>query len=153
MIWKATWIWTLYFNYIEFEEILALFPKRYIFKTCTFNLECQQAFSGANIRVFVTYNNNTLVPFYPSYPPIWWYKDTRHHPIWSFPGGSDDKESTCNAGDLSSLPGMGRSPGEGNGYLLQYSCLQNSTDRKTSMVDYQSIESKRVILYALLSII
>ena len=42
-----------------------------------------------------------------------------------FPGGSDGKESTCNAGDLSSIPGLGRSPGEGHGNPLQYSCLEN----------------------------
>ena len=47
-----------------------------------------------------------------------------------FPGGSDGKESTCNAGDPGSVPGLGRSPGEGNGYLLQYSCLENSINRK-----------------------
>ena len=46
-----------------------------------------------------------------------------------FPGGSYGKESACNAGDLASAPGLGRSPGEGNGYPLQYSCLENSTDR------------------------
>ena len=46
-----------------------------------------------------------------------------------FPGGSDGKESACNAGDLGLIPGLGRSPGEGNGYPLQYSCLENSTDR------------------------
>ena len=42
-----------------------------------------------------------------------------------FPGGSDGKESTCNAGDLGSIPGSGRSPGEGHGNPLQYSCLEN----------------------------
>ena len=45
------------------------------------------------------------------------------------PGGSDGKESACNAGDLSSVPGMGRSSGEGNGNPQQYSCLENSMDR------------------------
>ena len=45
-----------------------------------------------------------------------------------FPGGSDSKESACNAGDLSLIPGSGRSPGEGNGYPRQYSCLENPTD-------------------------
>ena len=44
--------------------------------------------------------------------------------------GSDGKESTCNAGDLDSIPGLGRSPGEGTGYSLQYSCLQNPTSRE-----------------------
>ena len=46
-----------------------------------------------------------------------------------FPGGSDSEESACNAGDMGSFPGLGRSPGEGYGYLLQYSCLENPTDR------------------------
>ena len=46
-----------------------------------------------------------------------------------FPGGSDGEESACNAGDLGSIPGSGRSPGEGNGYPLQYSCLKNSVNR------------------------
>ena len=44
-------------------------------------------------------------------------------------GGSDGKESTCNAGDGGSFPGSGRSPGEGNGSLLEYSCLENSMER------------------------
>ena len=46
-----------------------------------------------------------------------------------FPGGSDGKESSCNVGDPSSIPGLGRSPEEGNGNLLQYPCLENSMDR------------------------
>ena len=51
-----------------------------------------------------------------------------------FPGGSVVKESACNAGDtgdVSSIPGSGRSPGRGNGNLLQYSCLENSMDKGT----------------------
>ena len=46
-----------------------------------------------------------------------------------FPDGSDGKDSACNVGDLGSVPGLGRSPGEGNGYPLQYSCLENPMDR------------------------
>ena len=46
-----------------------------------------------------------------------------------FPGSSDMKESACNAGDLGLIPGWGRSPGKGNGYPLQCSCLENSVDR------------------------
>ena len=46
-----------------------------------------------------------------------------------FPGGSNSKASACNEGDLGSIPGLGRSPGEGNGDPLQYSCLDNSKDR------------------------
>jgi len=46
-----------------------------------------------------------------------------------FPGGSDGKASAYNAGDLSLIPGLGRSSGEGNGNPLQYFCLENSMDR------------------------
>ena len=51
-------------------------------------------------------------------------------PLRNFPGGSAGKESACNAGDLSSIPGWGRSPGEGNGNPLQYACLENPKDRE-----------------------
>ena len=46
-----------------------------------------------------------------------------------FPGGSDGKESACNAGDMGLIPGLGRSPGEGHGNPLPYSCLVNPMDR------------------------
>ena len=46
-----------------------------------------------------------------------------------FPSGSDGKESACNAEDLGLITRWGRSPGEGNSYPLQYSCLENSMDR------------------------
>ena len=46
-----------------------------------------------------------------------------------FPGGSDGKASAYNVGDLGSTPGLGRSPGEGNGNALQYFCLENPMDR------------------------
>ena len=46
-----------------------------------------------------------------------------------FPGGSDGKESACNAGNWGSIPGLGRLLGEGNGNPLQFSCLQNPMDR------------------------
>ena len=49
--------------------------------------------------------------------------------IWGFPGGSDGKESACNAGDPGLIPGSGRSPGEGNDSPLQYSCLEKFMDR------------------------
>ena len=51
---------------------------------------------------------------------------TSHH---IFPGGWNGKESSCNAGNVGSIPGLGRSFGKGNGYPLQYSCLENLTDR------------------------
>ena len=52
-------------------------------------------------------------------------------PVWESrdPGDSAGKESACNAGDLGLIPGLGRSPGEGNGYPLQYSGQENSMDR------------------------
>ena len=46
-----------------------------------------------------------------------------------FPGGSDGDEAACDAGDPGSVPGSGRHPGEGDGYPLQDSCLENSMDR------------------------
>ena len=49
--------------------------------------------------------------------------------LWDLLGGSDGKESACNVGHLGSIPGSGRSPGEGSGYPLQHSCLENSMDR------------------------
>ena len=66
---------------------------------------------------------------------IYWLKNLKSSgglvsgPAVDFPGGSVGKESACSVGDLGSSPGLGRSSGEGNGNLLQYSCLENSTDR------------------------
>ena len=51
--------------------------------------------------------------------------------FYDFPGGSDGKASAYNTGDLGLIPGLGRSPGEGNGNPLQYSCLENPTDGGT----------------------
>ena len=48
---------------------------------------------------------------------------------WAYPGSSDGKESAFNVGDLGLISGLGRSPGEGNSYTLQYCCLENSKDR------------------------
>ena len=58
---------------------------------------------------------------------IWWrWYDVTFR---DFSGGSEVKASACNAGDLGSIPGLGRTPGEGNGNPLQYSCLENPMDR------------------------
>ena len=51
------------------------------------------------------------------------------HTHKGFPGGSDSKTSACNVGDLGLIPGLARSPGEGNGNPFQYSCLENPMDR------------------------
>ena len=60
----------------------------------------------------------------------------------NFPGGSDGKVSAYNAGDPGSIPGSGRSPGEGNGNPLQYSCLENPIDEEPDRL--QSMGSRRV---------
>ena len=61
---------------------------------------------------------------------------------WGFSGNSDDNETACNTGDLGSIPGSGRSPGEGNGNPLQYSCLKNSKTEEPGRLG--SMGSQRV---------
>ena len=61
----------------------------------------------------------------------------------SFPSGSDGKESACNAGGLSSIPGLGRSPGGGHGNPFQYSCLEDPMDRGTWLATVYRV-TKRV---------
>ena len=63
-----------------------------------------------------------------------------------FPGGSDSKESACNAEDLGSIPGSGRSPGEGHGNPLQYSCLGNPMDRGAWWAVIQGVAKSQVRL-------
>ena len=53
---------------------------------------------------------------------------TKQNVLGNFPGGSNGKASACNTGDPGLIPGLGRSPGEGNGNPLQYSCLENPRD-------------------------
>ena len=58
-----------------------------------------------------------------------WRRDRLPTPVFlGFPGGSAGKESACNMGDLGSIPGLGRPPGEEKGYPFQYSGLENSMD-------------------------
>ena len=79
------------------------------------------------------------------------YTHTHIHPLgqilmtslWGFPGGSDGKESASNARDSSSILGLGRSPGEGNGYLLQYSCLENPMGRGAWQATVLGIEKSQ----------
>ena len=71
-----------------------------------------------------------------------------------FPCGSAGKESACNVGDLGSFPGLGRSPGEGKGYTLQYSGLENSMDHivhgvaksQTQLSDFHSLTHSMYML-------
>ena len=82
----------------------------------------------------------SLVPTCGCYILYMWLVQSRHFVFISylmliklnlgFSGGSDGKQSACNAGDQSSVRGLGRSPGEENGNLLQCSCLENSMDRR-----------------------
>ena len=65
-----------------------------------------------------------------------------------FPGGSDSKESAYNVGDPGSVPGLGRAPGEGNGYPVQHSCLENPMDRKAWRPTVRGVtKSHRQITY------
>ena len=63
-----------------------------------------------------------------------------------FPGGSDGKESACNAGDPGLIPGLGRSPGGGHGYPLQYSCLENPMARGAWRAEVHSVTKNRTWL-------
>ena len=78
-----------------------------------------------------------------------------------FPCGSDDKASAYNAGDVGSIPGLGRSSGEGNGNPLQYSCLENTMDRglpqavvhgvaksQTQLSDFTSLHFSSLLLHS-----
>ena len=60
-----------------------------------------------------------------------------------FPHSSVGKESACNAGDPGSIPGLGRSPGEGNGNPLQYSCLENPMDRGACRATVHGVAKSR----------
>ena len=86
--------------------------------------------------------------------PLWWSHSSlislrcvcetlcfweTHYTQPIFPSSSVGKESGCNAGDLGSIPGTGRSPGEGNGSPLQYSCLENPMDRGAWQATVQGV--------------
>ena len=63
-----------------------------------------------------------------------------------FPGGSDSRDSACNTGDPGSIPGLGRSPGEGNVNPLQHSCLQNSLCREAFQATIHGVAKSRTRL-------
>ena len=69
-----------------------------------------------------------------------------------FPGGSEVKASACNAGDLGSIPGSGRSPGEGNGNPLQYSCLENPMDGEAWWATVHGVTKSRTRLSNFISL-
>ena len=84
------------------------------------------------------------------YKPYWdfWQK---FEILYLFLGGLDGKESACNAGDLVSISGSGTSPGEGNGYLLQYSCLEKSMDRGAWWATVHEVAKSWTVSYFLLN--
>ena len=63
--------------------------------------------------------------------------------IVGFSGGSDNKETAHKVKDSGLIPGSGRSPGPGNGYPLQYSCLENSMDREPGRLQYMGLQRVR----------
>ena len=67
-------------------------------------------------------------------------------PFLDFPGGSAGKESAFSAGDPGSIPGLGSSPGEGNGNLFQYSCLQNAMDGEAWQATIYGVEKSQLQL-------
>ena len=77
-------------------------------------------------KTFVAFYSDLLIPTLGDYR--------------GFPGGSDGEESACNAGDPGSIPGLGRSPGEGHGNPLQYSCLENPMDRGALQTTIQRVQ-------------
>ena len=82
-------------------------------------------------RTCIFFETKSLTCIWPSLnlPPCFAQYFGDQFCFGGFPGGSDGKESTCSAGDPGLIPGLGRSHGQGNGYPLQYSCLENSMDR------------------------
>ena len=79
---------------------------------------------------------------------IGWRRDRLPTPVFlGFPRGSYGKESTCNAGELGQILGLGRSPGEENGYPLQYFDLENSMDRGAWQAIAQGVTNFNILIY------
>ena len=80
----------------------------------------------------------------PGVEKILWKRDRPPTPVfWGFPYGSAGKESACNAGDLGSIPGLGRSPGDRKGYPLQYSGVENSMDCRARLSNFKILKKKK----------
>ena len=98
-------------------------------------------------------------PVYSWVRKICWRRDRQPTPVFlGFPCGSASKESTCNVGDLGSIPGLGKFPGKGKSYPLQYSGLENSLDcvvhevakSQTWLSDSVSLSSASIVILLLL---
>ena len=121
--------------------------------------DCTQCGCGIILQAFLCLNY--LLHILQNSP---WIVISFKRSLWvsnGLSGGSDGKESACNAGDWGLIPGLGRSPEEGNGYPLQYSSLESSMDRRawratfhgvtnsqTRLSDHHSTFSAQVVLYA-----
>ena len=82
--------------------------------------------------------------FDPWVEKIPWRRDRLPIPVFmDFPGGSDGKQSSCNVGNLGSIPGLGRSPGGGHGNSLQYSCLENPHGQRTGRLQSMGLQRVR----------
>ena len=102
----------LYWVLVEAHRILLCHVGSFVVVHQRIHLQCGRSWLDSRVR------------------KIPWKRDRLPSPVFlDFPCGSDSKESTCNAGDPGSIPGLGRSPGEGNNYPLQYSGLKNPMDR------------------------
>ena len=78
---------------------------------------------------------------------FWFHWFTHSYPTFpGFPGGSAGKDSACNEGDLGSIPGLERSPGQGNDYPLQYSVLEDSVDRRAWQATVPGVAKSRTWL-------
>ena len=96
-------------------------------------------------ELILSWNVQILYPLNMQPWPIPWRTIELDHPSHLSFGGSDDKESAYNSGDPGLIPGLGRSPGGRHGNPLQYSCLENSTDRGAwQATGYSSMELQRV---------
>ena len=109
---------------------LLLFPQ-----VCTdFHTTMLFALSFVNFFLSELPSESSFVPCFPEL--------CHRFPKYNFPGGSGGKASACNAGDLGSIPGLGRSPGEGKGNPLQYSCRENPMYGEPGRLQYMG--SQRV---------
>ena len=98
--------------------------------------QCPGWETPTQLRCLSSLLNSSWDPCYVSICELLWHFDISilnsfNHIYWmstTYSGGSDGKESTCSAGDLGLIPELGRSPGEGNGHPLHYSCLENNMD-------------------------
>ena len=124
-------------------------PNRYQIWQTQFSIVGFFNTSGKTISILllIFYSRNTLVHSTinfsvtgPSSSPL---DLSFEHEAQGFPGGSDCKESACNAGDLGSTPGSARYPAEGHGNPLQYSCLENSMDREPGRLQFMGQQRVR----------